>query len=66
MVFFSNAIFRQAGITSDTLASATVGAVNVIGTFVASLARAMSSACPCLLSVPAAEASPLWNMRALI
>lgn len=35
--FHNSAI--QAGISSDTLASATVGAVNVLGTFVASLAR---------------------------
>ena len=32
VVFFSNAVFRSAGVTSDTLASAAVGAVNVLAT----------------------------------
>jgi len=35
LVYFSTSVFRQAGVTSDTLASAAVGATNVIGTIIA-------------------------------
>lgn len=35
LVFFSTSVFRQAGVQSDTLASAAVGATNVIGTIIA-------------------------------
>lgn len=35
IVYFSSSVFRQAGITSDALASAAVGATNVLGTVVA-------------------------------
>lgn len=35
LVYFSSAVFRQAGVTSDTLASAAVGATNVLGTLLA-------------------------------
>ncbi|KAL6760297.1 general substrate transporter [Haematococcus lacustris] len=35
LVYFSTSVFRQAGVTSDTLASAAVGATNVLGTLVA-------------------------------
>jgi sugar porter (SP) family MFS transporter len=42
VVYFSSAVFRQAGIASDTLASAAVGAINVAGT--AAAARALDRA----------------------
>ncbi|KAG2498051.1 hypothetical protein HYH03_003812 [Edaphochlamys debaryana] len=35
LVYFSSSVFRQAGVASDTLASAAVGATNVLGTVVA-------------------------------
>ncbi|KXZ57026.1 hypothetical protein GPECTOR_1g927 [Gonium pectorale] len=35
LVYFSSSVFRQAGVTSDALASAAVGATNVLGTVVA-------------------------------
>lgn len=35
LVFFSTSVFRQAGVTSDTLASLAVGATNVLGTLIA-------------------------------
>ncbi|KAG2436948.1 hypothetical protein HXX76_006464 [Chlamydomonas incerta] len=35
LVYFSSSVFRQAGVTSDALASAAVGATNVLGTLVA-------------------------------
>jgi len=42
VVYFSNAVFREAGLGNDTLASALVGAVNVAGTAFA--ARALDRA----------------------
>ena len=42
VVYFSNAVFREAGLSNDTLASALVGAVNVAGTAFA--ARALDRA----------------------
>jgi sugar porter (SP) family MFS transporter len=42
VVYFSSAVFREAGIASDTLASAAVGAINVAGT--AAAARALDRA----------------------
>ncbi|GIL92461.1 hypothetical protein Vretifemale_19933 [Volvox reticuliferus] len=35
LVYFSSSVFRQAGVTSDALASAAVGATNVMGTVIA-------------------------------
>jgi len=35
LVYFSTSVFRQAGVQSDTLASAAVGATNVLGTIIA-------------------------------
>ena len=35
IVYFSTAVFRDAGVGSETLASAAVGLVNVLGTVVA-------------------------------
>ncbi|GLC50831.1 hypothetical protein PLESTB_000436800 [Pleodorina starrii] len=35
LVYFSSSVFRQAGVSSDALASAAVGATNVLGTIVA-------------------------------
>ncbi|GFR40716.1 hypothetical protein Agub_g1323 [Astrephomene gubernaculifera] len=35
LVYFSSSVFRQAGVSSDTLASAAVGATNVVGTLLA-------------------------------
>ncbi len=42
VVYFSSAVFRAAGVASDTLASAAVGAINVLGT--AAAARALDRA----------------------
>lgn len=66
VVFFSNAIFRQAGIASDTLASATVGLVNVLGTFAASIARsppARRSLAPYSTQPPRSCPVPLRPLR---
>ncbi|PNH04298.1 Plastidic glucose transporter 4 [Tetrabaena socialis] len=35
LVYYSSSVFRQAGVTSDALASAAVGATNVFGTIIA-------------------------------
>jgi sugar porter (SP) family MFS transporter len=50
VIYFSSAVFREAGLTNDTLASALVGAVNVAGTAAAARALDRSGRRPLLVA----------------
>jgi|APGre2960657444_1045066.scaffolds.fasta_scaffold00345_9 sugar porter (SP) family MFS transporter len=66
VVYFSNSVFRAAGLGSDTLASAAVGVVNVVGTAVAARSLDRAGRRPMLLASFAGMAAAMLLLSATL